>query len=80
MVPGLWQIVFSLGFFASCRSLPRAMYAVGVWYLAAGLVCLAVGSDARPLSPWAMGIPFGIGQLLMAALLYRSAGENDVEA
>ena len=37
MLPGLWQIVFSLGVFASCRSLPRPMFAVGVWYLAAGL-------------------------------------------
>jgi hypothetical protein len=79
MVPGLWQIVFSLGFFASCRSLPRPLYAVGIWYLAAGLVCIAVESSSRALSPWAMGGPFGIGQLLMAALLHRGAGENDVE-
>src|SRR3977135_1006743 len=41
MLPGLWQIVFSLGFLASCRSLPRPMFAVGVWYLAAGLTSLA---------------------------------------
>src|SRR6185369_14888794 len=27
MLPGLWQIVFSLGLFASCRSLPRLMFA-----------------------------------------------------
>ena len=27
MLPGLWQIVFSLGLFASCRSLPRPMFA-----------------------------------------------------
>jgi hypothetical protein len=80
MVPGLWQIVFSLGFFASCRCLPRPMYAVGIWYLAAGLCCLAVDSGTRALSPWAMGVPFGIGQLIMAALLQRCAGEHDAEA
>src|SRR5436305_4242258 len=37
MLPGLWQIVFSLGIFASGRSLPRPMFGAGVWYLAAGL-------------------------------------------
>src|SRR5882757_8137532 len=41
MLPGLWQIVFSLGFLASCRSLPRPLFAIGLWYLAAGLVCIA---------------------------------------
>ena len=79
MLPGLWQIVFSLGFFASCRSLPRPMFAVGVWYLAAGLASLAFASEAYAFSPWAMAAPFGIGQLLMAAVLYRSVGENDAQ-
>lgn len=78
MLPGLWQIIFSLGFLASCRSLPRPMYAVGVWYLVAGLTGLVLASDGHGFSLWAMAIPFGIGQFLMAAILYLSAGENDV--
>jgi len=69
MLPGLWQLIFSLGVFASCRFLPRQMFAAGVWYLAAGLYCLAVGGAERALSPWEMGIPFGVGQLLVAAVL-----------
>jgi hypothetical protein len=75
MLPGLWELIFSLGVFASCRFLPRQMFAVGVWYLAAGLFCLAIGSAARSLSPWAMGIPFGVGQLLVAAVLQFGYGE-----
>jgi hypothetical protein len=75
MLPGLWELIFSLGVFASCRFLPRHMFAVGVWYLAAGLFCLATGSAARPLSPWTMGIPFGVGQLLVAAVLQFGYGE-----
>jgi hypothetical protein len=78
MLPGLWQIIFSLGVFASCRFLPPAMFAVGVWYLAAGLGCLALGGAGLSLSPWAMGIPFGVGQLLVAVVLrfgYRRADE-----
>jgi hypothetical protein len=78
MLPGLWQIVFSLGLFASCRSLPRGMFVVGVWYLAAGLATLAV-SAGTPFSPLAMALPFGIGQFLMAFVLYRATGENDDE-
>jgi hypothetical protein len=75
MLPGLWQLLFSLGIFASCRFLPRQMFLVGAWYLSAGLICLAIGDGPLALSPWAMGIPFGVGQLLVAAVLqfgYRS--------
>jgi hypothetical protein len=70
MLPGLWQIVLSLGAFASCRSLPPPLFAVGVWYLATGLACLAFASGEHAFSPWAMGLPFGIGQFLTAALIY----------
>jgi hypothetical protein len=72
MIPGLWHIVFSLGVFASRRFLPRPIFWVGVWYLACGLVCLALAAPAHSVSPWAMGIPYGIGQLLVAGILqYR---------
>jgi len=71
MLPGLWQIVFSLGVFASCRFLPRPMVLVGIWYLGCGLAALVVVPPALRLSPWAMGIPFGVGQLLVARFLIR---------
>jgi hypothetical protein len=69
VLPGLWQVIFSLGVFSSCRFLPRPMLAAGVWYLATGLACVALG-DVRAFSPWAMGIAFGGGQLLVAGILY----------
>jgi hypothetical protein len=77
MLPGLWQIVFSLGVFACCRFLPRAIFAVGIWYLVAGLFCLVFAQGAEALSPWAMGVPYGAGQLLVALVLQRSAGDSD---
>jgi len=80
MLPGLWQIVFSLGFLASCQSLPRPLFAIGVWYLAAGLGSLAFANEAYAFSPWAMGAAFGIGQLLMAAILNWSTTTSDVES
>jgi len=79
MLPGLWQIVYSLGVFSSCRFLPRPMAAAGAWYLLTGLACLALG-DERALSPWAMAIPFGAGQLLVAAILFFTASEAADEA
>jgi hypothetical protein len=76
LLPGLWEIMFSLGVFASCRFLPRPMFAVGLWYLAAGLGSLIVGSGPKVFLPWTMGIPFGVGQLLVAAVLKICADQN----
>jgi hypothetical protein len=79
MLPGLWQLLFSLGVFASCRFLPRQTLAVGIWYLVAGLTCIVVQSAVKTFSPWTMGIPFGVGQLLVAAVLqfgFEKAGED----
>lgn len=77
MLPGLWQIIFALGVFASLRTLPRGIFVAGAWYLAAGLANLAFASAENPLSPWAMSIPFGVGQLYIAAVVYRSTGARD---
>ena len=68
LLPGLWQVVFSLGVFASCRFLPRSMVTGAVWYLICGLISLHFG-DARALSPWTMGLAFGVGQTLVAGIL-----------
>lgn len=78
MLPGLWQVTFSLGVFSSCRFLPRAVGAVGIWYLLTGLTSLALG-DTRALSPWSMGIPYGVGQMLVAAILLFNAKEDKDE-
>jgi hypothetical protein len=78
-LPGLWQIFYGLGIFASCRFLPRQMLAVGVWFLATGALCLTAGKGAHALSPWEMGFPFGIGQLLIAAVLKFGYREMDLD-
>jgi hypothetical protein len=75
MLPGMWQVTFSLGVFASCRFLPRPMTAAAAWYLMTGLTCLALG-DTRALSPWTMGVAYGIGQLIVAAVLLWGSKED----
>ena len=79
MLPGLWQVMVSLGVFASVRSLPRSIALGGAWYFLSGFTVLLLGSQSHLLSPWAMGLPFAGGQLLVAALLHFASGDNDVE-
>ncbi len=71
LLPGLWHVFFALGVFASCRFLPRATFLVGVWYLACGLTCLALAAPTHTNSPWAMGIPYGVGHLLVAGIMLQ---------
>jgi hypothetical protein len=79
MLPGLWQMLFGLGIFASHRLLPRATLGVAVFYLLAGALVLALTRGPAGLSPWAMGIPFGVGQLYAAAVLYWTLERNHGE-
>lgn len=77
LLPGLWQILLSLGMFAASRSVPRPMLAVGVWYMMSGLACIALAGGENSFSPLAMGVPFGLGQLLAASLLQFAGGSDE---
>ncbi len=79
MLPGLWQILVSLGIFASVRSLPRTVALAGAWYFVAGFAVLILASQSHGLSPWTMGLPFAVGQSLTAAILYFASGETDAD-
>ena len=70
MLPGLWCVIFSLGIFASYRLLPHATFWIALYYLVSGSICLMVAQGTYALSPWTMGLSFGVGQLLAAGVLY----------
>jgi hypothetical protein len=72
MLPGLWQIIFSLGVFASRRCLPRPMLLVGAWFLLTGFACLTLG-DTRALTPSTMSYAFAVGMALVAVIHYFSS-------
>jgi len=80
LLPGLWQVFFSQGVFASCRLLPRPAFVVAVFYLVAGVLVLLAARGDQALAPWAMALPFGVGQLLAAAVLYWTLERTDGEA
>jgi hypothetical protein len=55
------------------------MAAAGVWYLLTGMACIML-ANGRALSPWAMGIPYGAGQLLVAGILFFTARKGSDES
>ena len=70
IMPGLWTILFGMGVLASRRILPSGIALVGAFYLVCGLLSIVWAQVASPFSPWAMGLPFAIGQSASAAILY----------
>jgi hypothetical protein len=67
LLPALWALLYGLGIVASLPYLPRLTALVAVWYLAAAVVLFSHG-EALP-GGWAVGVPFGVGQLLAAGVL-----------
>ena len=72
LLPGLWQMLVALlGFSAAATNLPCSV----AWYLLCATAVLTLAGQAQATSPWMMGLPFGVGQLLVAALLHRAGGD-----
>jgi hypothetical protein len=40
-------------------------------------MCLSIGAGPRALGPWLMGVPFGVGQLIVAAVLKFNCWDGD---
>jgi hypothetical protein len=78
MLPGLWQVFFSLGVFASCRCLPRPMILVGGWFLLTGMACVALG-DTRSLAPATMSGAYAVGMALTGAIHYFSYRKASID-
>lgn len=79
LLPGLWSLIYGLGVAASLPYLPRAVGWVAGHYVATGCVLLALAPGYGVPSPWAMAVPFAIGQL-GAALALRRARDGLLEA
>lgn len=75
MLPGLWQLLLSVGLFAAARNLVRGVKLVAAWYFVTAFVVLLLSMKNESLSPWLMAVPFTCGQLLMAAVLKLSRGQ-----
>jgi len=71
-LPGIWALLYGLGLSASKPFLPKMIGWAALFYILCGciLVQRAVIFDLGSLSPWEIGIPFGVGQILCGLILY----------
>ena len=66
---GTWMCMFGLANLAGRLVMPRSICAVGLFYIAAGLVCL-LSPVVSFENPWPMGLVFGVGELAGGMILY----------
>lgn len=76
LLPGLWQILIGLLGFSVVSSMPRGIVLAAAWYFLCGAVVMGLAGRSGTLSPWMMGIPFGIGQTVVALILSRASGDS----
>ncbi|WP_317929620.1 hypothetical protein [Halioxenophilus sp. WMMB6] len=72
LVPGMWQLLIGLTGFAVLASVPRAMIVVAAWFFLMGSFVLVAAAEQQSLSPWMMGVPFTLGQLAVAYILFQA--------
>ena len=70
LLPGLWQLFVALGLFTAVRSLPPLILFVAAWYFLTGVCVLIIGAKHHALHPLMMGVPFAVGQFVMAYFLH----------
>ncbi|WP_428938839.1 hypothetical protein [Fontivita pretiosa] len=77
LLPGLWGLLFAMGVFASRPGLPAAINVAGAYYMLAGVAVLILASNRPEFEIWPMPLMFGVGQLLIAAIIFFSLRKHD---
>lgn len=75
LLPGLWAVLFGLGFIAVRPHMPRAITLLGTCYVLVGSLLLAWQPPEPP--GWCVGGVFGIGHLLTALALHSTKEYRD---
>ncbi|HEY4312347.1 MAG TPA: hypothetical protein VGN12_23060 [Pirellulales bacterium] len=70
LLPGLWAVSFGLAIFSARPYLPRASGWVALWYLASGLLWIALPPEDAWQFGWIVAGTFGVGQLAAAVVLF----------
>ena len=78
-LPGLWSLIMGLGILATRPYLSNHLFWDGMYYLAAAIVLFWLAQNELSLQPWAMGLTFGLGQLLGAAIIYWDVERYETE-
>src|SRR5579871_2850793 len=69
-LPGFWAMLFGMGVYASKPYLPGAVHWMAAFFFLGGVGLLALVPSHESLSPWGMGLVFGLGLLMGAGILY----------
>lgn len=69
-LPGLWSILFGMGVYASKPYLPSSIHWMAALFFLGGMVLLSLVPSGNSLSPWGMGLTFGLGLITGAGILY----------
>jgi hypothetical protein len=79
VLPGLWSILFALGIYASKPYLPNAIQWMAGSFFLGGILLLSLIPSGSSLSPWGMGLDFGLGMFLGALVLRLNIERNGHE-
>lgn len=66
---GMWMCLFGLANIATRHVVPRPIGWIGVYYVAAGTVCLLTPAVTFE-NPWPMGLIFGLGEWIAGLVLH----------
>lgn len=77
LLPALWMLCFSQGLLSLRRKLPAPTIYVAAYFLIAAVASIRLIDTKYSLSGWVMGLTFGAGELLLAAVLYLGVKDSD---
>lgn len=69
-LPGVWSMIYGLGLFTCRKHLPEQTLGVAIYFLVVGGLTLAYAWSTRELTGWQMVVSFGVGQALLAIVLF----------
>ncbi len=70
LLPGIWAMLYGLGLWSCGTNLPRLAHLATFYFLVAGAISLTLIGNAETMHPAEMVLLFGVGQLLLSAVLF----------
>jgi hypothetical protein len=68
---GMWMCMYGLTNLSARNTLPRALWPLGIFYIACGAFCLLTPWVAL-VNPWPMGLVFGLGEWAGGFIFHRN--------
>ena len=77
-LPGCWAMIYGLGLFSCRQDLPKLATAVANYFIVGGVLIAFLNFSTQSFAAWQMVVLFGLGQLMLGTVLYRTEELNDV--